>query len=348
MPRGLYSVKILYQKNRKERFYLEKKIRYGDKRFSVLRYLCSGTHPSEQEMRYYQKKYGLELEQKAAKKIGQLSIGKFKLNYLNPDVISNLEGLKYLYRRFTELVTGAELAAYNDNFEIHYVHGTTSIEGNTLTLKQASDLLVHGIVPGSKSLREVNEVQNFVNVKRFRDSYKSKVNLEFIKSLHALIMHNIDNESAGYFRRADNIGIQGCDLQLCPSSEIPESLSRIIDYYYRRINEGYHPFEEAAMFHYFFEMIHPFTDGNGRVGREILNYMLLKNKYPKLLFLGGDRDRYISALKLGNDNNYSEMVSIFANVILEQNTNALLANLEKLVAIPPKRGQTRLTDFIPN
>jgi len=99
------------------------------------------------------------------------------------------------------------------------------------------------------------------------------------------------------------------------------------------------------MFHYTFETIHPFTDGNGRVGREILNYMLKKERFPKLLFLGRDRDRYISALRMGNEERYGDMVSSMAELILSQRMEILRRNLEKVIEPPKKSGQMRLTDF---
>ena len=116
---------------------------------------------------------------------------------------------------------------------------------------------------------------------------------------------------------------------------IEEELTEIIDDYYKRIAEGCHPFEEAVMFHYKFEMIHPFTDGNGRVGREILNYMLTRIGYPKLLFLGTDRTTYINSLRLGNDEKYSEMIQIFSELITKQRSEILKENLKKVI-VPPK------------
>jgi Fic family protein len=109
-------------------------------------------------------------------------------------------------------------------------------------------------------------------------------------------MNNIDDESAGAFRRTDLIGIEGCEIRLCPSIEIESELKNIIYHYYTRLDEGYHPFEEAILFHHDFEMIHPFSDGNGRVGREVLNFMLMREGYPKLL-LGYPREDYIQALE---------------------------------------------------
>ena len=130
-------------------------------------------------------------------------------------------------------------------------------------------------------------------------------------------MSNIDEESAGQFRRIDTIGIRGLDASVAPSIMIEEELQNIIDEYYSNIEAGGNPFEEAVLFHYRFEMIHPFTDGNGRVGREVLNHMLNKAGYPRLIVRRVQREKYLSALRSGNEGQYAKLVSQFADLLLD-------------------------------
>ena len=345
MARGAYRIEINYSKNGRPRYFLVKDIVVKGKKRKVLKYIKTGDAPSPDELDRFKREHAYQLELKAARKKAELSAEHYSTGFLSKDIIVQLEELRFIYLRFEELLTVNEAEIYERDFEVRYVSGTTGYEGNTLSLEQTKDLLVSGILPRDKASREIYEVDNFKRVIRYRNTYRKKVSLDFIRNLHALIMDNIDNESAGTFRRTDDVIIGGCSMDLTPAAVVEDELAQAIEKYYSDLKEGRHPFESAIMFHYTFETIHPFTDGNGRVGREILNYMLKKERFPKLLFLGRDRDRYISALRMGNEERYGDMVSSMAELILSQRMEILRRNLEKVIEPPKKSGQMRLTDF---
>jgi Fic family protein len=312
------------------RYYLVKDVRVGPRTAKLKKYLGTKA-PTSRELAAYERKFALGLEIKATEIAGKLGTEVYNAKYLTKDRIRALEEIRYMAKLSSDILTKSELQAYEEQFEVKYVQGTTAIEGNTLTSGQTADLLLHGIVPKSKTLREINEVQNFKSVKAFRDKYRGRVNLTFIKKLHSLIMHNIDEESAGAFRRTDDIGITGADLHVCPSLLIEDELERITMEYYQRIKKGYHPFEEVVLYHYAFEAIHPFVDGNGRVGRELFNYMLTKKGYPRLIFPGNKRADYVDALRHGNEGRYAEMVSAFADLAISQKIDVLKENIKKIL-----------------
>ena len=345
MPRKPYRVEVNYPKTGKPKYFLVKDIKVKGKKRKVRKYI-GVIPPTKEIVERYRELYAYDMEIRAAEKRAELSTDFYKREFLTDEYTQRIETIHYIYKAFTELLTVSETAVYERNFEVTYVQGTTSIEGNTITEEQTYNLIVNGIIPENKSLREINEVQNFIKVKNYRDHFRGKITLDFVKTLHAFIMNNIDFESAGVFRRTDDVGIVGCDLAVTPSILIEKELQKIIEDYYIKIQDGWHPFEAAVLFHYHFEMIHPFMDGNGRVGREIFNYMLMRAGYPKLLFLGGDRELYIQSLRFGNDEKYSDMIDIFCFLINKQRYNVLRENLEKVVIPPKKTGQVRLTDFV--
>lgn len=344
MGRKPYRVELNYSHGRPG-YFLVKDVWVKGKKRKTRKYI-GHSQPSAKDVDKYRKQYAYEIEMRAAGKKAELSSSFYESECLRKEQVIDIETIRFVYNTFTELLTTSEIEVYERNFDIKYVQGTTSIEGNTLSLKQAHDLLVDGLMPKDKSLREINEVQNFKKVKTFRDKYRGKVTIDFIRTLHSLIMSNIDLQSAGAFRRTNDVWIQGCDMQLTPAAMIESELKEAIEKYYERIENSLHPFEAAVLFHHEFELIHPFSDGNGRVGREIFNYMLKKGGYPKLLFLGVDRDKYINSLRLGNDKHYSEMIQIFFDLIYTQRYHILIENLKNVVIPPQKSPQRLLSDFV--
>jgi len=329
-----------------EKYYLVKDIKIGKKNAKVRKYIGSSAL-SPGELKSLSISLALEIETNAVEKASRLSCARYSTRYLGEGMSERLELMRYTYKAFTEILTTDEKRKYEEEFEINYVQGTTAIEGNTLTLGDTRDLLYGGLLPGKKSLREINEVQNFRRVIDYRNRHRGPLSQRYIKGLHTLIMNNIDHESAGTFRRTDLIGISVCDQVLTPSFEIEDELEKIIEDYYNNVWAGAHPFEEAVLFHYHFEMIHPFTDGNGRVGRELFNYLLMRSKppYPKLLFLGKDRAEHLQALRHGNEKRYAEMVAVFVELIIRQRQKVLEENFKRIME-SGQIGQMRLSDFV--
>jgi len=136
----------------------------------------------------------------------------------------------------------------------------------------------------------------------------------------------------GALRRTDDIGIVGRDLLLTPSIMIEEELKSALDEYYGSLERGTHPFFAAVLFHHQFESVHPFTDGNGRVGRELFNIMLESNGFPRVPFASGERQRYLRALTKGDDGSVKGMIEVFMRMMMEQRTDVSMENLKRLTS----------------
>lgn len=200
------------------------------------------------------------------------------------------------------------------NTEWVYVHNTTAIEMNRLSVQDVHKLFDgYKIVTGATQ-REVAEVLNYKAVAKCRGASRNKrVDIEFIKDIHEALMARI-HESPGKFRTHDNIYIVGVDKKLGLAHMIEEDLQEIIDEYYKNVGIGENPFEQAVLFHYKFESIHPFTDGNGRTGREILNYMLEAAGLPRLLFCT-KRKFYLDSFTAGNQNDFVTLTGMFVEIL---------------------------------
>jgi fido (protein-threonine AMPylation protein) len=347
MRQPIYRLEKKLTSTGKAEYYLAKDFRVRNHKSKVVKYIGTD-EPDPRKIEQLSIEHSSEIELKVIEKKAEFSALDYKDDLFPPkiraEVITHVEGVKYLVLGFKDIMTTREVDVYEEGLEIDYIHGTTAIEGNTFDARETRNLILEGTLPRDKSLREINEVQNFKNVARYRNKYEGKVTLEFFKRLHALIMNNIDTEGAGTFRETDLVGITGRDFLLTPALMIEEELLAAIDHYYGRIEAGYHPFFEAVIFHHKFERIHPFTDGNGRVGREVLNYMLMAEKYPRLQFVK-ERPAYMEALADGDNGDLGGMVLKMVGIVIEQRQHVARRNIENLSQLAKKDGQTRLLDF---
>jgi len=315
VPMPLYHIETQSLKSSKI-YYLAKTIRVNDKVFQI-REKIGKTQPTQNEIAELTSNPNLTLEIKALEKRLVEGESIYNVKYLQQIDIRELEKSKYWDSMSSLFLTRSEKEYFEINNELEYVHGTTAIEGNTFSLQQVDDLLHKNVPPSDKTLGEINEVQNYNSVQKYRESYKGKVTISFIRKLHEIIMDKIDTEGAGRFRRIDSIAIRDVDIFVCPAILIETELQNIIDEYYKKVNTNGHPFEEAVQFHYKFEIIHPFLDGNGRVGREILNHMLTRARFPRLIITKRDREKYLDALQYGNREYFGEMLSIFIDLFVD-------------------------------
>ncbi|MCL7415240.1 MAG: Fic family protein [ANME-2 cluster archaeon] len=234
--------------------------------------------------------------------------------YLDNKKIHRLELIHYNYLLFKSQFPD-ELKIYNNSVFAHYVQGTTAIEGNTITQKQANELLEHGVTPAGKSLREVYEIVNFKKLAEFLVNFEGDLSEKTIQKIHAMIMEQL-LESAGDYRRIQ-ILIEKAEHEPPPAFEIPELMKQLTGWY-RQHRKNMHPFELALLLHTKFVTIHPFVDGNGRVARALLNFVLEKNDYPKLYIGLEDRNAYLDAVAEGNKGNYQPVVDFMYYIYLRQ------------------------------
>lgn len=218
-----------------------------------------------------------------------------KLKYLPQSCAFFFAMISTQYEDWLSSFYPSELEKYRQEFDVRYVHHTTAIEGNTISLRETGLILEDGIAPKSKRLREIHEIENYLNVLNYVRTYNKDLDLNFILTLHKLIQKNIDDDAAGTLRRAQ-IYIQGSKWTPPPAFEVENSLQDLLKWYTKNTKK-FHPFELSGIIHHRFLQIHPFADGNGRVAREILNFILSKNGYPPIIIPVEERQDYMESLE---------------------------------------------------
>ena len=177
--------------------------------------------------------------------------------------------------------------------------GTNAIEGNTLSRKDVERILLEGRSVPNRPLPDVLETihheQAFESLLPRRPN---PIRLSSVLDLHETVFRGIKPD-AGQWRRV-NVRIPGVRHVPPRMEKVLALMSAWEESYAKQDMEGAGAFPLGARMHFEFESIHPFTDGNGRVGRLLLNLHFLKHNWPPVHILPPDRSRYLRSLNAGH------------------------------------------------
>ena len=179
-----------------------------------------------------------------------------------------------------------------ENFLINFAVNSTAIEGNTITLKEAYDLFREDIMPKNRKLREVHDLTNTKKVFYYLIKEKPKINLDLIEKIHDMLLENIDKRK-GY--RNHDIRILGQPFKPSPARYVKADMNMLLKWYNGN-KDKISPLALVTFLHHKFEKIHPFSDGNGRTGRMLINYILMNLGYPPFLISRRFREEYLRAM----------------------------------------------------
>jgi Fic family protein len=233
----------------------------------------------------------------------------------------NFEKIDSLKKQLETLrpLTAAEVRRLRSEFIAENTYNSNAIEGNSLTLRETALILEQGITIGEKPLKDHLEAVGHKNAFEYiigLTKNTEKLSEHLIKEIHSLVLMN-DRENGGVYRRVPVV-ISGAVHSTADPILIGDEMSRLlIDYEQSRD----HPIEAAALFHLRFEGIHPFIDGNGRTGRLILNFELMKNGYLPINIKYADRREYYDVFDkfYGNgENALTELIAKYEEEALEE------------------------------
>jgi Fic family protein len=192
--------------------------------------------------------------------------------------------------------------------------GTNAIEGSTITRKDAERILLEGISVSGKPIRDVLEtIQHEGAFRGLLGRRTREIALKTILTLHEEVFRGILLD-AGQWRRV-NIRIQGAAFTPPRMERVLVKMEKWANTYRQRDIEGEDTFTLAAWMHYRFERIHPFSDGNGRVGRLLLNLHFMKRNWPPVHILPPHRDTYIHGLYAAADGDLTLLTELLKIVM---------------------------------
>ena len=236
--------------------------------------------------------------------------------------------------RALEPLDGVEdmaLEDYDRDWLVRYTYNSNAIEGSTLTLEDTSLVLEGEFVPSDSPARYVFAARGVAAGMAYVREYAKegrKLNEELIRRLHEVTALDLQPFARGTFRPYGYLArITATRVKTADPLEIRDDLQVLVDV----LNgSGAHPLLKAAGFHAMFENIHSFMDGNGRTGRQLLNFMLLRNGYRPVAIEYDAGRAYARGLEAWQvDGKPDSFCSIFLDCV-EQEEQTLVDLVERL------------------
>jgi fido (protein-threonine AMPylation protein) len=250
-------------------------------------------------------------------------------------------------------------------------HHSTALEGNTLRQRQVRMLLEEGLVSGQSTLKEVLEARAYGNAARWVYEQAHRANRErifdepplisaaTIREIHKLVVGPVwaefppeglvRDEKPGAYRLKDHDPLRP-GLRPLASSLVPSALAKWVEDVNKTLGgwnlmgpaQGTkHPIEDLARLHAAFERIHPFPDGNGRVGRLVLTHLLVRSGYPPAIIEKDERTSYLKALKRADEGDCGLLAELLARSVRKGIYRFLIPKLAGTLSVVPLAGLAR-------
>lgn len=279
--------------------YLEESLRIEDSVRKVSKYLGPQKTINKKKMKEAKDLFEKELlERKIKLKTDFLRKRIKKFEYpLDIEEIKKIEDMNFKYKEIIKRLHPKNQEDLNKRFIANYVFESNALEGNSLTLKNVAEIVFENRISAGKDLREIYDAQNSYKVFLFLQKTRKKIDNDFIIKIHSLVMNKIDDR-LGY-RKVPMILLGKPTAKLSKPENVKRDMNDLLKWYKENENKLY-PLELAFKFHAKFEKIHPFCDGNGRVGRFLLNYILMRKGYFPIIIRTSTRNSYIKALEAAN------------------------------------------------
>ena len=190
---------------------------------------------------------------------------------------------------------------YLSDLMVRMAHHSTAIEGNTLTQGETKSVLVDGYVPRAMDMRELNEVLNYKVFMTFlieQSTSSAPLSLSLIREVHTILCREAIESVPGQFKQRPNM-IIGADFTPTPPYLVPSALIDWIDNLAAQMDAAASDSDKVLAIcrqHIAFEHIHPFPDGNGRVGRALMVYSCFLEEITPIVIPVERRKEYINYL----------------------------------------------------
>lgn len=249
--------------------------------------------------------------------------------------LTRLQRISDLFIRYqTKRADKVSLLNMIDDVEIaERVYNSNAIENSTLSLPETEKILHQLEISRHISLREVFEARNLAQVYEYikQTAPQQPLTISMILLLHKMLITNIRDDIAGRFRKNNEMVRVGNHIGI-PTEFIEQRVQELLIRYNSEIDTPF--IHRVAQLHAEFESIHPFLDGNGRIGRVINNYLLIREEFPPIIVRNKDKESYYSALRSFDDSHSVKPIIRIVELAVLESLHKRIAYLDGLEIIP--------------
>ena len=243
-----------------------------------------------------------------------------------PTAFNKINSLRERYYKVST-GKGSLIKLINEAEVAEQVYNSNAIENSTLTLEETEKILLKIDLDRFISEREIFEAKNLARVVEYIDkrAKEQELSLDVLLLLHKMLISNIRDDIAGRFRKENEYVRVGSHIAPSPL-EIIERLQIMLAEY--NASSHHNIIKRIARLHLVFEYTHPFIDGNGRIGRAINNYLLIREGFVPINIKFIDRTKYYDAFKEFDEKGKTEIMEEIVARALTNSYHKRLAYLE--------------------
>ena len=262
---------------------------------------------------------------------------------MTTDILNYIDQLSATYNSLLPM-SPENQRRWDKKVRLEFNYNSNHIEGNTLTYGETELLLFFDETHGSHPMREYEEMKAhdvaFQKIKEWAADTETPLTEQDIKNLNQIILVQPFWKDAitpdgqptrrqitvgNYKTQPNSVRLPNGELfEYTAPQEVPIQMQALMEWY-RDEQTALHPVTLAAMFHYKFVRIHPFDDGNGRVSRLLMNYVLLAHKLPPVVIKSSDKQNYLHALRLADTGQYEAFIRYIAEQVVSSLEMAIKA-----------------------
>lgn len=250
-------------------------------------------------------------------------------------IIEKIEALKFELNQLSPMKEEYK-SRLEKKFRLEFNYNSNHIEGNTLTYNETELLLIFDETKGNHTLREYEEMKAhdvaLKLIQEWANESERPLTENTIKNLNKIILvkpfwKDAITPSGDKTKRLIKVGdykeypnsvklSNGEIFEYASVTDTPILMAELIEWYRKEETSNLHPVALSALLHYKFVRIHPFDDGNGRISRLLMNYVLYKNNFPPIVIKSNDKHNYLSSLKSADTGDINTFIEYIATQLV--------------------------------